>query len=108
MPMPSQQQPYSPHALTVVTPTPVQDAQPLDKSTIIATVLNISPPCAGDPALSDVPLSALTGHRETTEAGSTGPAAACAQADHPAKVGSLVDAFPTVPAKASVPTTAPP
>ena len=82
MPTPSQQQPDSPHAPAVDTLTLVQAAQPFGECAIIATTLDISPLCAGGPALTDILLTASTGHRETTDAGPTCPAAAGTQSDH--------------------------
>ena len=57
--------------------------------------------------LTDIPLTPPTGHREISEVGPTGPAAAGTQAGHPAEAGSITEAFPTVPAEASALTTAP-
>ena len=104
----NQHQSNIPHAPIAVIPTPVWAAQTLGKSTTIAMALVISLPCAGGPILSDVQMTALTGHRETSEAGLTGPVATGAQANHPAEAGNLAEALATVPTEASGPAKAPP
>ena len=70
--------------------------------------LDTSQPYAGDSTLINIPLTVLTGCREITEAGPTGAAATSTKADHPTEEGSLTEAFPKAPTKASAPAAAPP
>ena len=63
-----------------MTPTPMLAAQPSGESAMIAMALDTSQPYAGDPTLTDIPPTISTGHKEITEAGLTGEAAATTQA----------------------------